>query len=276
MLSRALYPREQEHNVVEAPMTSLFDDFVRADASPSAESEDYFTFLNGVDTPFWAEVRRVLDVWFSRYPGERAPALWEEFRSRRPQQQRAAFWELYLHELFLRLGYQVAVHPGLADTSHTPDFELRSGARQLYVEARVMSSEIILDEEDIRPPPWLLDAIEKIRNSNFDLQLVSIAKAGTERPKDKQVTRAVDAWLDRLDPDDYADADVQAFPEQAVCFRGWEVVLCAWPRRSEERGSTTRRKLAIGYMEVGGIDDVGRLRRALKAKARRYGRPGYR
>jgi hypothetical protein len=120
MLSRALYPREQEHNVVEAPMTSLFDDFVRADASPSAESEDYFTFLNGVDTPFWAEVRRVLDVWFSRYPGERAPALWEEFRSRRPQQQRAAFWELYLHELFLRLGYQVAVHPGLADTSHTP------------------------------------------------------------------------------------------------------------------------------------------------------------
>jgi hypothetical protein len=186
MLSRALYPREQEHNVVEAPMTSLFDDFVRADASPSAESEDYFTFLNGVDTPFWAEVRRVLDVWFSRYPGERAPALWEEFRSRRPQQQRAAFWELYLHELFLRLGYQVAVHPGLADTSHTPDFELRSGARQLYVEARVMSSEIILDEEDIRPPPWLLDAIEKIRNSNFDLQLVSIAKAGTERPKDNR------------------------------------------------------------------------------------------
>lgn len=105
-------------------MTSLFDHFVRTDASPSAESEDYFTFLNRVDTPFWAEVRRVLDVWFSRYPGERAPALRREFRSRRGRQQRGAFWELYLHELFLQLGYSVVVHPGLADiTSHNTGVE---------------------------------------------------------------------------------------------------------------------------------------------------------
>jgi hypothetical protein len=113
------------------PMFHVFDDLLRTDGSPSAESEDYFTFLNRVDTPFWAEVRRVLDVWFSRYPGERAPALWEEFRSRRGRQQRGAFWELYLHELFLQLGYQVLVHPGLADTSHTPEFELRRDSRQL-------------------------------------------------------------------------------------------------------------------------------------------------
>jgi hypothetical protein len=274
-VSSALYQASREPTIlVEDPITSLFDDFVRTDASPSAESEDYFTFLNRVDTPFWAEVRRVLNAWFSRYPSQRAPGLWQEFRSRRARQQRGAFWELYLHELFLQLGYQVVVHPELADTSHTPDFELRRDGRRLYVEARVMSSEIILDEDEIRPPPWLLDAIEKIRNHDFDLQLVGIAQAGPVRPKDTEITGAIDAWLDQLDPDDYSDADAPAAAENAVRFRGWEVVLSAWPRHPDERGSTTRRKLAIGFMEVGGINDVGRLRSALKAKAGRYGRPG--
>jgi hypothetical protein len=142
--------------------------------------------------------------------------LWEEFRSKRARQQRGAFWELYLHELFLQLGYQVVVHPELADTSHTLDFELRRDRRRLYVEARVMSSEIILDEDEIRPRPWLLDAIEKIRNQNFDLQFVGIAQAGPERPKHKQVTRAIDTWLDRLDPNGYADADAPAAAENAA------------------------------------------------------------
>lgn len=127
--------------MVEAPMTSLFDHFVRTDASPSAESEDYFTFLNRVDTPFWAEVRRVLDVWFSRYPGERAPALRREFRSRRGRQQRGAFWELYLHELFLQLGYSVVVHPGLANiTSHNTGVEgVDRGSSRLFPQGIVRS-----------------------------------------------------------------------------------------------------------------------------------------
>lgn len=51
-------------------VVSLFDDLKREDPSPARPGEDSFAFLNRVDTPFWAKVRRLLEEWFGHYPAE--------------------------------------------------------------------------------------------------------------------------------------------------------------------------------------------------------------
>lgn len=103
---------------------TLFDDFERHDPSPARRGEDSFAFLNRADTPFWAEVRRLLEEWFSHYPADHAAELSKSFRSRLPGSHWGAWWELYLHELFSRLGYELSIHPSLPDSDKRPDFKL--------------------------------------------------------------------------------------------------------------------------------------------------------
>src|SRR3712207_6477951 len=78
----------------------LFDDIERRDNSPSAYSEDTFTFLNRVEGPVWQRIRDTLEAWFSDYPIEHAADLSGRFRERRPGAHTSAFFELYLHHLF--------------------------------------------------------------------------------------------------------------------------------------------------------------------------------
>src|SRR3954447_23347680 len=100
----------------------LFDDFERANPLPAEEGEDSFSFMNRVAQPFWQRIRDELDQWFAAYPPDDATDLRSRFRDASPAQHFAAWWELYLHELFLRLGFAVDVHPELEGVSGRPDF----------------------------------------------------------------------------------------------------------------------------------------------------------
>lgn len=136
---------------------TLFDDIARTDPSPASATEPSFTFLNRVASPHWGEVRALLERWFARFPAEHADALRDSFRSPLAGKHYAAWWELYLHELFTRLGYRIEIHPELPDSARRPDFGLRRGDEQLYVEAAVVFSGI--RDEESASPGWLIDAI---------------------------------------------------------------------------------------------------------------------
>lgn len=251
----------------------MFDDIERRDSTPSRNGEDTFTFLNRVDQPFWAEVRRVLEDWFTRYPTEEAEQLREGFRSPLSSQHSAAWWELYLHELFTRLGYGITVHPELDDSSKRPDFELRQGARRLYVEAAVLFSGIINDEPQL--PPWFLDAVDEVDNGDFLLGIADVADAGREQLKVSQITAPLEDWLGWLDPDVILAASERGadLPQYPFSERGWEVVFEAWPLSPDARSAPGHRVLGIEPAQAGYVDEIGQLRSKLKAKAGRYGRP---
>lgn len=256
-------------------MTTLFDDFERSDASPQSESEDNFTFLNRSARPYFAEVRRMLQEWFARYPEEHALELRGNFRSRLPGQHWAAWWELYLHELFTRLGYELAIHPQLPDSARTPDFEMRRGGSRLYLEATVVFSGIVREDDDPRAPPWMIDAVNDVQSSNFFVGLVEVESAGSDRLKDRDIAAPLQEWLDGLDPDDVEREyeGGEGFPQRTISCRGWEVVFEAYPVKREKRGEPIDRVLGVGPVEAGLVNDIEQLQSKLKAKAGRYGRP---
>ena len=57
------------------------------------------------------------------------------FRKNKDAQHLPAWWELYVHRLFVCLGYEVTVHPELPERSEKPDFLVTRGTESLYVEA---------------------------------------------------------------------------------------------------------------------------------------------
>jgi hypothetical protein len=121
----------------------LFDEIHRTDSSPAFPGEDSFTFLNRIESPYWARVRAVLEQWFGKYPAHQQRDLRARLRDALPQLHFAAWWELYLHELFIRLGYAVEVHPPSPSATSKPDFELRRDATSLYLEAVTVFSGIV-------------------------------------------------------------------------------------------------------------------------------------
>lgn len=75
------------------------------------------------DAPVMA-ARAIIEGWYRNYPTAHREDVARRFRSKNPTQHSGAFWELYLHELFLRMGYSIEVHAGLAGSDARPDFLL--------------------------------------------------------------------------------------------------------------------------------------------------------
>ena len=196
------------------------------------------------------------------------------FRSRLPGQHHAAWWELYLHELFVRMGYEIDVHPALPDSSKRPDFLLRRNGAQFYLEAVVVSSGVVTSGRR-SAPPWMLDAVNHAANPNFFVRLVEVAKRGEHQLKRKEIVDPLESWLDSEDPDEAAESLERGdnLPMETIRCRGWEIVFEAWPKKKKAREKPRRRLLGIGPMQAGGVNDIEQLRSTLKGKAGRYGRP---
>lgn len=61
--------------------------------------------------------------------------LRQRFRAKQSGQFLAAFWELYLHELFSRLGFKALVHPASGRGGTRPDFLVTQDEMRFYLEA---------------------------------------------------------------------------------------------------------------------------------------------
>jgi hypothetical protein len=253
----------------------LFDKIERSDPWPKREDESGFDFMNRVDTPYWAEVRQLLEDWFSHYPDSDRKDLRDAYRSRLSGQHLGAWWELYLHELFLRLGFEVEVHPSLEGTRRLPDFRIRRYDQTAIVEAAALFSGLAKADRRGAAPGWMTEAVENLNSPDFFVNYEAVVTRGPEQLKRQEVVRPIQEWIDGLDADlirAEMEADAEA-PHFVFRCRGWEVSFFAWPLNPESRGRPGHRVVGAGPAIGGAVDDISQLESKLKVKASRYGRP---
>lgn len=250
----------------------LFDwSVVRVNPSPAAHGEDSFGFMNRVDQPFWERLRDELERWFAAYPREHAADLRGRFRDAAPGQHFGAWWELYLHRLFSRLGFEVEVHPELPEVPGRPDFRLVRGKESFLMEAAVTFSGIVDEERHGERENWIMVAIDRAENPNFFVRL-QIERGGLERPSVREIVAPLERWLAGLDPDEVIASAPHAYPTLPLNVRDWSLTLTALPRKPTARGRPGR-LLGIAPGMSGFVNDVEMLRATLRRKRRRYGKP---
>ena len=116
---------------------TLFDDIVRLDHRHASRRKPSFEFLNWSAWPAAYNARVKLESWFADYPDGAKNDLRARFR-RPDHNHESAFFELLLHQVFLRLGLAPEVHPKPRTGRGRPDFSIRDGnAGVYYVEANV-------------------------------------------------------------------------------------------------------------------------------------------
>ena len=256
---------------------TLFDDIARTDGSPAPRAESAFGFLKRVDRPYFAAVRNLLEDWFTRFPADARKDLQRRFRSDDGAEHLAAFWELYLHEVHLRLGFQLERDPQVPGTRKRPDFLVRGGAQPFYLEATVVTYDKT-EAAQRRRDALLVDLVNEAFDPNFSV-MIATAAAGPTTPKRAEVVDPIEEWLARFDWE-AVHALVAAGQwkpaEELFTLRDSVLALRPWPKPPQARGQRGDWPTVVAGPASGGVMNEGQhIYDDLHHKASRYGRPDH-
>lgn len=253
----------------------LFDDFVRSNQAPKADSEPIFAFYNHTARPGMNDLRHMLDGWFGRVPEAARQDLRSRFRSASDADHQGAFFELYIHELFSGLGFALQVHPEVqGNGGGRPDFLATRDGRRLYVEATAAMPALEESAAD-RRAAVVLDAVNALHSDDYFLD-VSIAGSPVTQPSCTKLKRELALWLGGLNYDQIARAyeheGYQALPVLEWKHEGWRLRFRPLPRRVFTRGKHNVRLIASRSGEFKSYDARISLYNSLHKKAKRYGK----
>ena len=215
----------------------------------------------------------MLDQWFARLPAHAQPQIRERFASDAEIVHLGALWELYLHEAFLRLGFDVDLDVGRdGEARRRPDLLVRRGEDEFLIEAAAVHGDDVITPHQRQLSRQLQDLINLVRSSAF-LVALEVITYGPCTPSRRDVAIPAERWLSGLDADELLAAERGGADPQALVFAfdGWRMRLEAIPLKSEHRGDADHRTL--GYTEEGiaQLDDISPVLRKLKRKAYHYG-----
>lgn len=119
----------------------------RTDLTARLHNEPAYDFLNRSADRFIDDIRQLMAGRLSNVSSEDADELRRRLQGKDDEQFESAFWELYLHEAYLRSGYGLTIHPEVAGRVVIPTSLLRTMAR-FYLEAvRACASAASVGEE---------------------------------------------------------------------------------------------------------------------------------
>jgi hypothetical protein len=255
-------------------MENLFDDIIRNDEGPAQRSESTFTWLNRSARPVCSTIRQELEAWFSRYPANHQ----EEMRTRfRRDDFDSAFFELFLHELLLKLGCRPIIHPTVNNTNgKCPDFLVESTKGNFYMEA------VLVREPDDKTSARtrmnkVYDILDKNLNSpNFFIGMDIIGTPDTDPPT-RQITNFLANNLASVDPDTlYAQVqkaqNYDVLPRWQWKYQNWKIVFYPIPKSPNLRGKPDVRPVGMQFDGVHWLDLRTPIRDRIIAKAKRYGK----
>ena len=250
----------------------LFDEIERTETRPRNEREPTFDYWNISAREPIEVLREIVQEWFDSYPADAQKDLCARFRSPIDAQHQAAFWELYLHELFSGMGYRLEVHPTVVGTPNHPDYLVYSGKEPtFYLEATVAG---LPSQEGAGAEARLaevLDLVNKLEDPNFVLELQHSGLPGSPPPCRELLPR-LEAWLNTLEPGEiektWKDNDFDNLPRFEWSHDGLTLSFAPIPRSS---GMSTARTLAITMGEGHMITPDEDMRHAIGRKAKKYG-----
>jgi hypothetical protein len=245
-------------------VATLFDSRPRTDVTPARHSEDMFSFLARVGSPYWAAVRDLLEEWFGELPATEQAELRRRFETRRYPEILSAFWQLYLHALLVRTGLTVTPHPSVPGTNRKPDFLSERDGESFYLEAAiVVEPHEQTSRRNVLAQIW--DQINLVDSPRFWLR-VYLDSVGPKSPPATRLQPFLTGWLERLDYDRAVELAIakrfDELPTRTWEVGGWKLRFMVLPKVPPDRGPT----IGMYPIEGGAFDPRSELLPTLKKK----------
>jgi hypothetical protein len=172
----------------------IFSKKARTDSTPKGYSERLYRFYNRAAGDRWDAVREVMEAWFSRLDEDVQRMMVKRFQGDDDQFQ-AAWWELYLHESLLRMGFTVDYEPE-RDNGSRPDFLATHSLGHFYLEATTAQVSVKTSDAD-RRIAVIHDALNAIDLPIFlDMNVLSSSPTS---PSVNRLNKAIADWATTLD-----------------------------------------------------------------------------
>lgn len=257
-------------------MATLFDLIERTDGGHAKYAEPSFPYWNRTARKDIAIVRAHLEDWFTRYPSGHQNDLRGRFRSPDDVQHRGAFFELFLHEMLLRLACSIEIHPEVPGTSKRPEFRVTSlNGSQFYLEAKVVNDESKEEAAARVRTNRVYDDLNDLDSPDYWIN-VEVRGAPASLVPTKKLKSFLSGKLAQLDYEEvvrrFAETGFDDLPRWRYEFEGWVVDFFPIPKENA-RGQAGVRPMGIQMNGAQWFDAVTPIRDAVLEKAKRYGTP---
>jgi len=253
----------------------LFDDISRRDKRPRGHSEPLYDYLNRSARKSSEQVRNLLESWFSNYPDKFKKEFKRRFCSSGDLSHQSAFFELYMHELLLKLNFKVEIHPKIEEEPTHPEFLVFLKSSPIFY---LECSQVKGSREDVaaeKRKNIVYDTLDKMDSPNFFLE-VKVNTHSKTAPSGSKWRRILEKRLSELDPDELSDKvnknSLESLPSWELEDRGWKVTFRPIPKSPEARGKGGVRPIGITWIGPVWCQDHVYICNAIKGKATKYGR----
>jgi hypothetical protein len=201
--------------------------------------------------------------------------LLRRFRSDDDVQHRGAFFELFLHELLLRFGATLEIHPEVPGTNKRPEFRVSSEGVQFYIEAKVANDESKAEAAARKRTNLVYDALNDLDSPDYWIN-VDVRGAPDSLVPTSKLKQFLARRLAELDYDEvvrrYEASGLDDLPRWPYEFEGWSVEFFPLPKQSA-RGQQGVRPMGVQMSGAMWIEPATAVREAILEKAKRYGSP---
>ena len=247
---------------------SLFDDVARPPLGPKGQPGSVGYQLNQYEWDGADAVRAHLERWYSDFPYDERKNLRGRLLSPDHHDHDGAFFELFIHELFLKLDFDLTAPPNVPGKTR-PDFIAESDGLTFCLEATTSGStrgpfSLNRNEEDV------LRKLDTLSSEDFRLGVSMNGKLLKTLSKN-QVTRPFGKLLrehTRVEVKEIIERDgLYSAPSESISEGDWSMQAWLYPTSGNEvaANSVLRHPFVPKY-----VDLVSRTRDNLKAKDGKY------
>lgn len=252
-------------------MDDLFDSIERTYMEAAKHNENTYDYYNISARKEISIVRDTLEDWFCNYPKNEK----KELKSRFKKDFDSAFYELFLYQLFYKLGYNIIIHPDLPSSPKKPDFLISKDDLEIYVEAKVVKNKTKEQEAFERKINEFYDNLNKLNSGAFLLHIEHFNVLTEKQPSTKGIISHIEYELKKINPDllnDEIDKDgMDKLP--AIEYNNGDIHIIVRPIPVIP-SARMEKKRPIGIYPVetflGGGEES--LKDSIEKKAKRYGK----
>lgn len=253
-------------------LIELFDKTSEVIKGPSSNNENPFNYYHKSNRKDMALIRKTLEKWFLEYP----EAEKVELKNRFKKDMDSAFFELFLYQMFKKLGFEITIHPEIKDSRKRPDFLISKNDFEAYAEAKICYDKSEAEMAFERRRNEFYDKLNKARIKGFLLRIEELNFKTKKQPRVKELISKIENEVSVLDTISVT-AKMKKYGLEGcprIDYENEDFQICVQPMPLVESKRNKISKNPIGMFPFesfwGGGEDS--LRESILKKAKRYGK----
>lgn len=249
----------------------LFENKQRTDNSYANHLYNKYDFYDSRSLPFAIQIRQILNQWFEKYPENEKRDLKKRFK----KEFHSAFFELFIHELFLKQGFTLETHPNVPWTSKKPDFLVKGNGMEFYLEAKVATDKTNSERSIENRKKQFYDSLNTLESLNFYIYIRELELKSENQPSSKKIKIFLESELKKYNPDELENK-IEIYGLDSLDIITYEdlnikLVITLIPKSQKKRGKENTQSIGVYPIQTFMASVEDSIRNAVEKKATRYG-----